>query len=101
MPERWIADVMGQTTCRDHRRQFIFIKFPEFPIPGGIFFGEGVPHRLTQGAADGSHFQAMSQAVMDKYRSRQGKYLCLILQAAKGRRKNDAIIVPEKRVAEI
>jgi hypothetical protein len=99
--EGGIADIVRQAACGYDRRQFISIKFPELPFLSSIFFSEGIPYRLTQGTAYRGHFQAMCQPVMDKYGAWQGKYLRFVLQTAKGRRKNDSIVVPEKRGAEV
>src|ERR1700761_5655674 len=96
MSEGRITDIMRQTTRRNHRWQFIFIKLPELLSITGISIRQGIPHRLSKGTADRGYFEAMGKSVMHEHRSRKRKHLRLILQPAESGRKDDPVIIPEK-----
>src|ERR1700754_3762936 len=92
-----ITDIVGKTAGRNDRRQLIFIKLLKVLSDPGIFIADRIPYGLPERPAHGGHLQTMRQAVMDENRPRKRKDLGFVLQTAKRRGKNDAVIIPEKR----
>src|SRR6185437_406049 len=97
MPKRWIAYIVRQTCGPDDGRQLIPVKFQELPAGIRIFFTQRISYRPAERPAYGCHFQAMGKPVMDKDRPGQRKDLGLVLQTAEGGRKNDPVVVAQKR----
>jgi hypothetical protein len=87
MPERRVADVMGQAGRLHHHAQ----------VAGFAPVGQGAAHGFAdthaQRAADAADFQGMGQAGVDMVVARNRMHLGLAPEAAKGAGENDAVMV--------
>ena len=96
VPEWRIAKVVGKACCSHylaHVEQFVG------PCFMGISVAQTGSHLTGQRFAHTRHFKAVRQSVMHKYTAWQRKDLCLILQAAKWRRKYQSVIIALKVAA--
>ena len=90
VPERRVAQVVSQTGCSHYRVDVVEFVHPRLI---GIFFAQLQGNFACQRTAHARHFEAVSQTVVHKYASRQGKHLRLVLQSAERRRKHQAVVV--------
>jgi len=61
-----------------------------------IFFYQFFRDNIAYGAAHARDFKAVCETVMNKYVSRQGKYLCLVLQSSEWSREDKPVIIALK-----
>lgn len=93
MPERWVADVMGQAGRLHHHAQVARV------APVGQGAAQGFAHAHAEGAAYAADFQGVSQACMDMVVAGHRVHLGLAAQAAKRAGEDNAVMVFVKRAA--
>ena len=81
---------MGETGGGDDVADMV--KQPD-PRLVGIFVAQRRRDDVGHRFADTGHFDRMGQSVVDEDAARQRKDLCLVLQAAKGRREDQTVVV--------
>ena len=87
VPERWVANVMGQASRLHHHAQVAWV------APVGQGAAQGLAHAHTKGAAHAADFQGVSQAGMDMVVARYRVHLGLAAQSTERAGENDAVMV--------
>jgi len=93
VPERRVADVMGQAGRLHHHAQVA--RF----TPVGQGATQGFAYAHAEGAADAADFQGVGQASMDMVIARYRVHLCLAAQSAECAGENNTVVVLVKRAA--
>ena len=84
-----VAQVVGQTGCRNNLPDLR----EQRALQLGVLLHQQAGYVAAQRHADAGHLQRVGQTVVHKDTARQGEHLCLVLQAAEGRRENQPVVV--------
>lgn len=93
VPERWVADVMGQAGRLHHHAQVARV------APVGQGAAQGFAYAHAQGAPHAADFQRVGQACVDMVVARHRVYLGLAPQAPERARENNAVVIFVKGTA--